>query len=281
MGFASPHLSGHALDLHHAHTSDLPVTGVVESYPAGHVVPMHSHPRGHLIYASTGVLRVQAITGQWLVPPTTAVWLRPSIEHQLTAVTGVTAHGILIAETITADLPPMDCVVHVSPLMRELIAALVSVPHQPPFQPRDALLGELLVEELTTVAQLPFHLPWPNDKLISKVCDALVRDPGQTSTAEALAQRYAITSKTLHRRFLKSTGMNFGQWRLKMRLMKSIEKLLQGLPITHVALESGYESHSAYSVAFKKTFACPPSQFIAAAYHSSKNAEVNRPGFSR
>jgi AraC-like DNA-binding protein len=66
-----------------------------------------------------------------------------------------------------------------------------------------------------------------------------------------------------------------------MRLMKSIEKLLQGLPITHVALESGYESHSAYSVAFKKTFACPPSQFIAAAYHSSKNAEVNRPGFSR
>ena len=140
MGFASPHLSGHALDLHHAHTSDLPVTGVVESYPAGHVVPMHSHPRGHLIYASTGVLRVQAITGQWLVPPTTAVWLRPSIEHQLTAVTGVKAHGILITETNTADLPPMDCVVHVSPLMRELIAALVSVPHQPPFQDRKSVV---------------------------------------------------------------------------------------------------------------------------------------------
>ena len=273
MGFASPHHGSHALDLHHAHTSDLPVTGVVVSYPAGHVVPMHSHPRGHLIYASTGVLRVQATTGQWLVPPTTAVWLRPLIEHRLTAMTAVTAHGILIAESTTADLPPMDCVIHVSQLMRELIAALVSVPHQPPFQPRDALLGQLLVEELKTVAQLPFHLPWPDDKLISEVCDALVRDPGQASTAEALAQRYAITSKTLHRRFLKSTGMNFGQWRLKMRLMKSIEKLLQGLPITHVALESGYESHSASSAAFKQTFDCPPSEFIAVAYASRKNSD--------
>jgi AraC-like DNA-binding protein len=36
------------------------------------------------------------------------------------------------------------------------------------------------------------------------------------------------------------------------------------MPITHVALESGYESHSAYSVAFKKTFGCPPSEFVAA-----------------
>lgn len=266
MGFASPHRGGHALDLYHAHTSDLSVTGVVETYPAGHAIPMHSHPRGHLIYASTGVLLVQASTGQWLVPPTTAVWLRPAIQHQLTAMTAVTAHGIFIAEYIAADLPSRDCVVNVSPLMRELISALVSVPHQPPFQPRDALLGQLLVEELKTVAKLPFHLPWPDDKLIREVCEALVRDPGQAITAEALAQRYAITSKTLHRRFLRSTGMNFGQWRQKMRLMKSIEKLLQGLPITHVALESGYESHSAYSIAFKKTFGCPPSAFITTAY---------------
>ncbi len=273
MGFASPHRGGHALDLHHTRASDLPVTGVVENYPAGYVVPMHGHPRGHLIYASTGVLLVQASTGQWLVPPTTGVWLRPSIQHQLTAMTAVTAHGVFIAENLVSGLPLMDCVVHVSPLMRELITALMSVPDQPPFQSRDRLLGQLLVEELKTVALLPFHVPWPDDKLISEVCDYLVQEAGKAATAEDLAQRYAITSKTLHRRFLKSTGMNFGQWRQKMRLMKSIEKLLQGLPITHVALESGYESHSAYSVAFKKAFGCPPSEFIAVAYEIRKSAK--------
>ncbi|MNY88215.1 HTH-type transcriptional repressor of iron proteins A [compost metagenome] len=273
MGFASPQRGDHALDLQHAHTSDIPVTGVVDTYPAGHVVALHSHPRGHLIYASSGVLLVQASTEQWLVPPTTAVWLRPSIQHQLTAITAVTAHGIFIAENISADLPPVDCVVHVSPLMRELITELVKVPHQPPFELRDVLLGQLLVEELKTVVRLPFHLPWPDDKLISEICENLMRDPSHADNAEVVAQRYAMTSKTLHRRFLKSTGMNFGRWRQKMRLMKSIEKLLQGLPITHVALESGYESHSAYSVAFKKTFGCAPSEFISTAYGNKKSGQ--------
>jgi AraC-like DNA-binding protein len=273
MGFASPDRAGHALDLRHAQTSDLPVTGVVERYPAAHVVPTHSHPRGHLIYASTGVLRVEAPTGQWLVPPTTAVWLRPCVQHQLTAITAVTAHGIFIAEHITEALPQMDGVVHVSPLMREIITALVKVPHQQPFQPRDELLGRLLVEELKTVAHLPFHLPWPDDKLISEVCENLMRDPAQANNAEVVAQLYAMTAKTLHRRFLKSTGMNFGQWRQKMRLMKSIELLLQGKAITTVALESGYESHSAYSVSFKKTFGRPPSEFITSARGIIKSVE--------
>lgn len=272
MGFASPDHGAHALDLHHAQTSDLAVTGVVERYPAGHVVPIHSHPRGHLIYASKGVLLVEAATGQWLVPPTTAVWLRPAVLHQLTAMTAVTAHGIFIADHLAAALPQMDCVMHVSPLMREIITALVKVPHQPPFQSRDALLGQLLVEELKAVAHLPFHLPWPDDKLIGDVCESLMRDPAQASNAEVIAQRFAMTAKTLHRRFLKSTGINFGQWRQKMRLMKSIEKLLQGMPITHVALDSGYESHSAYTVAFKKTFGCPPSEFITAACGINKDA---------
>ena len=265
MGFASPERGGHALDLRHAQTSDLPVTGVVERYPVAHVVPPHSHSRGHLIYASTGVLLVQAPTGQWLVPPTTAVWLCPSVQHQLTAVTAVTAHGIFVAERYAAQLPKNDCVVHVSPLIRELITALVKTPHEPPFQERDALLGQLLIEELKTVAHLPFHLPWPNDGLMGQVCEHLMRDPAQASNAEVVAQDHAMTSKTLHRRFLKSTGMNFGKWRQKMRLLKSMEMLLQGMPITSVALESGYESHSAYSVAFKKIFGCPPSEFLTSA----------------
>lgn len=262
MGFASPDRGGHALDLHRAQESALPVTGVVERYPAGHVVAQHSHNRGHLIYASAGVLLVQAETGQWLAPPTTAVWLRPSVMHQLTAVSAVTAYGIFIDENLVSQLPDSDCVLHVSPLMRELITALVQIPHQPPFQPRDPLLGQLLVEEMKVGAPLPFHLPWPEDALMRRICESLVHDPAQQMNAEDLAMQHAMSAKTLHRRFLKSTGMNLGKWRQQMRLLKSIQLLLSGHAITQVALESGYESHSAYSVAFKKVFGCPPSEFV-------------------
>ncbi|MBD9403239.1 helix-turn-helix transcriptional regulator [Comamonas sp. CMM02] len=278
MGFASPDRQGHALEPCQAQTaSDLPVSGVVECYPAAHVVPPHSHPHGHLIYASTGVLLVKAATGQWLVPPTTAVWLRPCVEHELMAMTAVTAHGIFIAEHIAKELPQMDCVVNVSPLMREIISALVYGPLEPPLQLRDALLGQLLVQELKTVGHLPFYLPWPDDQQMSEVCEYLMRHPSHANNADSIAQRYAMTSKTLHRRFLKSTGMNFGQWRQKMRLIKSIEMLLQGRAIITVAAQSGYDSHSAYCVAFKKTFGCPPSEFIAAARNIKNNAQEMSP----
>jgi AraC-like DNA-binding protein/quercetin dioxygenase-like cupin family protein len=263
MGFASPENGGHALDLQQAENSALQVSGVVQRYPAGHVVPAHSHGRGHLLYTIDGVLLVEADTGQWLVPPTAAVWLRPGVAHRLTATAAVCVHGIFIAPALAQDLPAQDCVLHITALARELIAALVQLPHSPTHhQPRDALLGALLVEELQAVATLPFYLPWPEDAQMRQLCQALVQAPGQQANAEDWAQRLAMSSKTLQRRFLKSTGMNLGQWRQKMRLMASVELLLKGKPITQAALESGYESHSAYSVAFKKQFGCSPSGFV-------------------
>ncbi|THU01072.1 AraC family transcriptional regulator [Lampropedia puyangensis] len=262
MGFSSSTRGGHALDLHSAETSPLPVTGVVEHYLAGHVVPAHQHRRGHLIYASSGVLLVQAASGRWLVPPTTAVWLRPGVVHQLTAATAMTAYGMLIDEAWAQQLPETDCVVHVTPLLRELIDALARVSHDAPLALRSQLLGQLFMEELKTVASLPFYLPWPEEGPMRQLCEGLMQEREYAQTASQWASRLAMTPKTLHRHFLKSTGMTFGQWRQTMRLMKSMPWLLQGLPITQVALESGYESHSAYCVAFKKHFDCSPSQFL-------------------
>ena len=263
MGYASPQHGGQALDLSHSDSSPLLVSGVIEHYPAGHEVPRHSHPRGHLLYATQGVLLVQAATGQWLVPPTTAVWLRPGIPHQLSATTAVHVHGLFIDEILASQLPAHDCVLHVTPLVRELIAAVVQLVPQanPPL--RDTLLGQLLIEELSVLRPLPFHLPWPEEALMKRICEDLVGSPSQQSTVDELAHRYALTPKTLHRRFLKSTGMNVGRWRQQMRLMASIQLLLQGMSITQAALESGYESLSAYSVAFKKSFGYPPSEFLA------------------
>ena len=259
MAYASPERGGQSLNLQ---GFAQPVAGVVEHYPAGHQVPLHSHPYGHLIYATQGLLLVQASSGQWLVPPTTAVWLRPHVQHSLTATTAVSACGIFIQPNLAGPLPQQDCVLHVTPLVRELIAALVGLDAEAATQQRSRLLGELLLEELKALAPLPLHLPWPEDALMRQICESLVQDPARAVNAEQIASQHALTPKTLHRRFLKSTGMNLGKWRQQMRLMASIQRLLKGVPITSVALESGYESHSAYTVAFKKNFGCPPSEFV-------------------
>ncbi|WP_367379361.1 AraC family transcriptional regulator [Advenella kashmirensis] len=242
--------------------SDLPVTGVAMHYPQGHVVPIHQHQHGHLIYASQGLLRVEAETGQWLVPPTSAVWLRPEVTHRLVIPVALQAHGLFVHKDICANLPATDCVVQVSGLLREIITQLTCVNYAVPISRRTHLLGELLLEELSTPSALPFHLPWPQDAPIQNVCYKLMGDPSHPSTAGDWASMLAIGEKTFHRRFVKSTGMTFGKWRQQLRLMSSLAQLMQGAPITQVALNSGYDSHSAYATAFKKQFRQSPSEFI-------------------
>lgn len=95
------------------------------------------------------------------------------------------------------------------------------------------------------------------------------------ATAAEWAGRLALGNKTFHRRFLQSTGMTFGKWRQQLQLMSSLTLLMQGTPITQVALASGYDSHSAYTAAFSKRFGLPPSAFAA---NRSKTAAQKRRG---
>ncbi|MEH6564442.1 MAG: helix-turn-helix transcriptional regulator [Halopseudomonas sp.] len=263
MGYASPADGGHHLDLGSTPTAELAVSGVAVCYPQGHVVPTHQHCSGHLIYADQGLLRVEAETGQWLVPPTSAVWLRPQVPHRLVVPVALQAHGIFVREDVCANLPLTDCVMQVSGLARELIVKLTSLDAAAPFSRHAYLLGELLIEELRATPPRPFHLPWPEHPQIRDVCQRLTDDPGHIGTTEDWANRLAISAKTFQRRFLKSTGMTFGRWRQQLRLMSSLSLLIQGTPITQVALASGYDSHSAYTTAFRRQFGQSPSAFLS------------------
>ncbi|HHF0457892.1 helix-turn-helix transcriptional regulator [Pseudomonas aeruginosa] len=266
MDFSSAENDGHALDLSAGDVRGLPVFGVAARYPAGHVVPRHTHPYGHLIHADRGLLRVEAESGQWLVPPTAAVWLRSGVSHQLVVPVALQAHGLYVREDVCARLPATDCVVHVSGLLREVIMALAQTGDKAKPSKRMRLLGALLVEELHSQPVLPLHLPWPTggaDSLMRHVCQALLDNPSDDATAAEWADRLAMGGKTFHRHFLQSTGMTFGKWRQQLRLMSSMTLLMQGVPITQVALASGYDSHSAYTTAFSKQFGQPPSAFAA------------------
>lgn len=266
MGFSSPQDGSRALDLNAGETCGLPVFGVAVHYPAGHVVPLHKHPHGHLIYADRGLLRVEAESGQWLVPPTAAVWLRPGVAHRLVVPVALQAHGLFVLEDACARLPEVDCVVHVSGLLRELVVELTRADDPARSPRRMRLLGALLTEELHAQPVLPLHLPWPTegaDGPMHRVCQTLLDNPGDAATAAEWAGRLALGSKTFHRRFLQSTGMTFGKWRQQLRLMSSLTLLMKGMPITQVALASGYDSHSAYTTAFSKQFGQSPSAFAA------------------
>jgi AraC-like DNA-binding protein len=255
----------------------LPVTGVAGDYPAWMEVQEHSHECCQLLYAVQGVLEVRARSGRWVVPPTRGVWLCSGVPHSLRMRGAVQVRSLFVDAQAAQGLPVADCVIEVSPLLRELISEVARWPAAPQCgqdETRNRLVVELLLQELRQPPVVPFHLPWPQDARMAAVCRALAeggqavgqggeRAENLAATAADWAARLAMGEKTFHRHFLQATGLSFGRWRQRARLLSSMQALLAGRPIVQVALEAGYESHSAYSLAFRRQFGMPPSAFGA------------------
>jgi AraC-like DNA-binding protein len=71
----------------------------------------------------------------------------------------------------------------------------------------------------------------------------------------------SVSTRTLSRRFVSETGFNFTAWRQRARLMRSLEMLAAGAPVTAVALDLGYSTSSAFIGLFKRTFGETPSAY--------------------
>ncbi|WP_369790483.1 helix-turn-helix transcriptional regulator [Rouxiella sp. WC2420] len=239
----------------------IPVIGVAADYASGHIIPAHSHQRAQLLYAIEGVLVIETELGRWVVPPSRGVWLKAGISHTVRMRGAARMRSIFVNPDAIPGLPDSDCVIDVSPLLRELILAATKVETDYQAESRDGRLMRFILDELCSLPILPFNLPWPQDARIIRVCQALVEEPADGRAASDWAAMLAMSDKTFHRQFQRQTGITFGRWRQQARLLMSLESLAQGMPIVQVALQHGYESQSAFAAAFKRQFGLPPSEF--------------------
>jgi AraC-like DNA-binding protein len=71
----------------------------------------------------------------------------------------------------------------------------------------------LMVEELHASDVLPPHLSIPDDPRAKSICEAILANSADGTTIDQWARRLRVTSKTVHRLFVKGAGMTFVQWR--------------------------------------------------------------------
>jgi AraC-like DNA-binding protein len=85
---------------------------------------------------------------------------------------------------------------------------------------------------------------------------------GEPLDREVLAAVAGFSVPHLHRLWRAHTGMNVATYVRRMRLKRAAIKLRMGaVEITEVALGAGYETHAAFSRAFKRHYGLSPSQF--------------------
>jgi AraC-like DNA-binding protein len=257
---------GHAVALKAGRANDFmgvprPVVALARDLPPSHEIDWHSHPRFQLVYAAHGVMTVDTRDATWVVPPQRAVWMPPQVEHRLTAKGVVQLRNLYVRPDAASQMPRTCEVLEVTPLLRELIVRATELPLEYDLRGRPGRLMRLLLDELSGLVRLPYHLPMPKAAPLAAICRRLLDAPDDAATLEEIARAGALSGRTLARHFRRHTGMSFAEWRRRARLLRALGWIAEGRPILEVAMELGYESPSAFSAMFRRELGASPSSF--------------------
>jgi AraC-like DNA-binding protein len=194
-------------------------------------------------------MTVSAEQSCWMIPPGKAVLIPAGFPHSIRMWGTVGMRSLYFPPSV--EVTGQCRVLSVTPLLKELILRVVEMAGLDSRQPAHNRLIALLLDEIQTPPAAPLMLPIPTS------C------PSADETLDELSRQYGASRRTLERLYREETGLSFGMWRQKVRMLDSIRQLAEGKSVTNVALDSGYESVSAFIAAFKRTFGCTPGQLDA------------------
>ena len=139
------------------------------------------------------------------------------------------------------------------------------------------LLDVLLIEALrrratggdTATAGL---LAGMRDPMLAKALAAMHGDVGAGWTVAGLARLAGQSRSAFAARFAAVLGCGPIEYLARWRMALAKDALMQGgKPLERIAAEIGYESASAFSLAFRKRQGCPPGQFARQAGRAREN----------
>jgi AraC-like DNA-binding protein len=200
----------------------------------------------------------------WMIPTGRAVFIPACSVHALRMWGLVEMRTLYFSPPLTGFANKECRVVEVAPLLRELILRTVERAGLDSRVAPDTWMIALLAEEvkaaMVAAVDSPLMLPMPADERALALAHHVLAQPLNVNgeTVDGLAQQHGVARRTLERRFRDETGMSFGMWRQKARLLDSIRLLAEGKSVTDAALDSGYSSVSAFIAAFKSTFGYTP-----------------------
>jgi AraC-like DNA-binding protein len=242
-----------------------PVVALASDHPGPLRFPLHHHFRAQLLYAVAGVMTVSTGEGTWVVPPQQAVWVPPGIRHEVESAAPLAMRTLYIHPAATEGLPRGCCVVTVPPLLKELILAAVTLPERYSPDGPEARLLAIIPDQLRRLEPEPLHLPIPSDRRLLGITDALTGHPADGRSLADWARTAGASERTLARLFRRETGMTFGAWRQRLRLLSAIGRLAEGQSVTSVAFDLGYESPSAFVAMFRRELGAPPTRYLRTA----------------
>jgi AraC-like DNA-binding protein/mannose-6-phosphate isomerase-like protein (cupin superfamily) len=230
--------------------------------PGGLKVPPHTHPRAQLLYSARGTVTMFAEEGSWVAPPERAIWVPSGVRHSTRHSVGTELRSVFVRMDAVPGLPTHCAVVQVSPLLRELLLAVMDLPALYDEDGADGRLVRVLLDRIAVLPDEPLHLPMPASRNLRAIATELAERPGM-ALAEA-AHEAAMSTRSFARHFQAETGFSFGAWQRQARLLRALEFLGAGRGVGDVAFTLGYASTSAFIAMFRRAFGTTPTRYFEA-----------------
>lgn len=253
--------------LHHYHSMDIalpepnPLYLRYQQIQAESACAPHSHPWGQLSLISLGVMEIVLDQHRLVAPADYLIWVPADLEHASYNQQALDYTSIYVNHALAARLPAEPCLLEMTPLIRAMLADFCERKLGHMQDEWDVRQAELLVEKLTRTRCQDSYLPMSQDKLLAPMLAALRSDPADPRTLAQWAEQLHSTERTLARRCVRELGMNFGQWRARLKLLKALAWLKGELPVQEIGWRLGYGSTSAFIAMFNRELGCSPQRY--------------------
>ncbi len=239
-----------------------PVVARVSEMPENYLVEQHQHPWGQLAYCSRGIMKVEVPGASFIIPPKRALWLPKFTPHTVSTKFGLSFRSLYIDNSLSGALPEKTEALTVNNLLRELILSVAEWQEDYELTEQKQRHIEFLLDQLDQAQKAPLSLNMPGDKRLVKITNYISEHPGDNTSLQTWSETVGATPRTINRLFQKETNMGFIEWRQRLRILFSLERIEKGDKISNVALDLGYESDSAFISMFKKHMAVSPKQYF-------------------
>ncbi|TCM67749.1 AraC family transcriptional regulator [Acinetobacter calcoaceticus] len=248
------------VSIHSIEHLEQPILAIENRYADFQILSMHQHQRAQLLYGAEGIIQIETPDGHWIIPPERAVWIPPQVPHQLTMHKVRTCSVYFMPEHLPRQSHQCE-VLAISPLLRQLL--LKAPQFEPPFSVHAQLFFDLICCELSVAEILQLHLPLPQHAALLAICQDFLIEPNIHLSPLQIAEQLHMSERHFSRIFKQQVGMSFSMWRQHACVLTSLEKIISGQAIHHIAYQCGFKNPAAFSSMFQRVFGLSPTAYLA------------------
>ena len=185
----------------------------------------HSHASGQLFCLDSGLATMETDNTSWILLPGRVGWIPPASTHSMRSFQQVTGWSLYLPARCAKVLPEVPTIFIRSALLEQLVARVAQWQTEPPSEAVRNRLLAVLCDEIHISRTGPFHLRSPTDPRLRALIETLVQDPSLELALDDCARQVGMSKRSLTRGFQQQTGLSFGQWQQKFRVLAAMERL--------------------------------------------------------